>query len=292
VDYTSQQALAAKCLERIARHLGDRKSTKRFQHEFQLISRQVNHWMWCPKSGFYHDVFLDGNWMTVKTSAGFWPLLAGIPDPEQAALLIGHLLNPSEFWRYHPIPTLSADDPNYDSTGKYWLGGVWAPTNTAVIKGISQYGYDNVAHLIAQRHLDRMAEIEQAVRPHTLWECYAPDRPLPGTMKEGRHFSRPDFVGWSALGATTLFYENVLGIRSNAPKRRITWDVRLTERHGFRKYPFLNQWVTLLAERRQLPSSLLQITVRSSVAFELVVHVINRVRKILVLSNQAQQLNV
>jgi glycogen debranching enzyme len=280
VDFTSQQALAARCIARIAHRVGQQKLARRFEQEFQQIARQVNHWMWCPKSGFYHDIFLDGNWLSVKTTAGFWPLLAGIPDHEQAALLAGHVLNPNEFWRYHPVPTLSADDPNYDSTGKYWLGGVWAPVNTAIVKGLCGCGFDHVAHLIARRHLDCLAEVERAIKPRTLWECYAPDLPQPATEKSGRKWSRPDFVGWSALGATTLFYENVLGVRPDAPARRITWDIRLTEQHGFRRYPFLSRCISLLAAKRATADSPARIVARSPLEIELCVRVAGRTRNL------------
>jgi len=169
VDYTCQQALAARCVSNIAAHVGNKKLASRFANEHRQIARQVNHWMWCPKSGFYHDIFLDGNWLSVKTTAGFWPLLAGIADAKQSASLTEHLLNPNEFWCHHPVPTLSADDPNYDSTGKYWLGGVWAPVNTTIVKGLSLCGHDDLAHRIARRHLECMAEVERRVKPRTLW---------------------------------------------------------------------------------------------------------------------------
>jgi glycogen debranching enzyme len=289
VDFTSQQALAARCIARIADHVGNKKLAKRFEGEHRLIARLVNHWMWCPKSAFYHDIFLDGNWLSVKTTASFWTLLAGIPNARQVASLTGHLLDPKEFWRDHPVPTLSADDPNYDPTGKYWLGGVWAPVNTAIVKGLTQYGINHLAHRIARRHLDCMAEVERTTRPHTLWECYAPDLPRPGTMKNGKSRCRPHFVGWTALGATTLFYENILGIRPNAPERRITWDMRLTERHGFARYPFLGHWISLIAEKRKTHSSRPRIAVQSPVGFDLVVLVDDRTMRIRVKDGRTQR---
>lgn len=270
VDFTSQQALAADCIARIARQVGETRTARRFESEYRAIARAVNHWMWCPKSAFYHDIFLDGNWLTVKTTAGFWPLLAGIPDAEASALLTGHLLNPNEFWRRHPVPTLSADDPNYDPTGRYWLGGVWAPVNTAIVKGLVRCGHDPVAHLIARKHLDALATVAAKVRPRTLWEHYAPDRDEPGTDKGGRNFGRKDFCGWTALGATTLFYENIIGLRPDAPARTLTWDIRLTGRHGFNRYPFLGASVRLIAAGRADADAPARVSVESPVAFDLI----------------------
>lgn len=286
VDYTCQQALAARCLARIAARAGDLRLAARFEGEHRAIARLVNRWMWCPKSAFYHDIYLDGNWLTVKTVAGFWPLLSGVATPERAALLAGHLLNPNEFWRDHPVPTLSADDPNYDPGGKYWLGGVWAPVNCTIIMGLARHGFGQVAHLIARRHLDRMAEIEKTIHPRTLWECYAPDRREPGTDKNGRDYSKKDFCGWTALGATSLFYENVLGIQPNVPERKIAWDLRLTERHGFRKYPFAGKWISLLAERRASPDAPARVTVTSPVAFTLTLRAGDRVAVLEVLPDR------
>jgi hypothetical protein len=35
-----------------------------------------------------------------------------------------------------------------------------------------------------------------------------------------------------------VLFEYVFGLRPDAPARRLVWDVRLTEAHGIKRYPF------------------------------------------------------
>jgi hypothetical protein len=56
----------------------------------------------------------------------------------------------------------------------------------------------------------------QQYTPHTIWEAYNPELPMPSTGKDNEYLVRPDFCGWSALGPISMFIENVLrhGIRN------------------------------------------------------------------------------
>src|SRR6185295_3293683 len=58
----------------------------------------------------------------------------------------------------------------------------------------------------------------------------APESAAPGTP------SKPDFVGWTGLPPIAVLLEYVLGLRPDAPARRLLWDVRLTDAHGVRRY--------------------------------------------------------
>jgi len=265
IDLSSQQALAALYLQRIATHIGDEQTARRFKHEYADITHLVNQWMWCDRTRFYHDIFLDGNYLSCKTAAGFWPMLGEFASQEQAAALVGHLLNPNEFARPHPVPSLSYDDPNYCESGAYWLGGVWAPTNYMIVRGLHQYGYGDVAHDIAVKHLDGIAGVRQQIEPSTIWEAYAPEQVTPSTDKSKVNYARPDFCGWSAMGATAMFYENVIGIRRDTPARTLTWDIRLDQPHGFERYPFLGTNIELRYANGQ-------VTINSPVEFTLKWH--------------------
>lgn len=54
------------------------------------------------------------------------------------------------FARKHMIPTLSADDANFNPSGGYWNGAVWAPTNYMVLRGLTKCGFDSLAYQIAK----------------------------------------------------------------------------------------------------------------------------------------------
>ncbi len=238
IDLSAQQALAAQCVARIAQHVGDAAVAQRFEREHAELGRLIQRWMWCERDQFFHDIYLDGNFHPSKTVAGFWPLLAGLCSASQAEALLGHLRDPREFWRPHPVPSLAADDPNYCDSGGYWLGGVWAPTNYMIVRGLEQHGFGATAHEIACKHLEALAQVCQTHEPRTLWEAYAPEQITPATRKDKRTWARPDFCGWSALGATAMLYEQVLGLHRDAVTGRLVWDVRLPMAHGCANYPF------------------------------------------------------
>ena len=61
--------------------------------------------------------------------------------------------------------------------------------------------------------------------PHTIWECYNPEKPIPATYElSDNAFVRPDFCGWSALGPISIYIEFVLGFHSiNAFEKTVKW---------------------------------------------------------------------
>jgi hypothetical protein len=79
----------------------------------------------------------------------------------------------------------------------------------------------------------------QTYEPHTIWECYQPEAPLPATGKDDTGRVRPDFCGWSALGPISLLIENVLGFHAiDADRRRVQWRRSQSGRHGVRRLRF------------------------------------------------------
>ena len=97
------------------------------------------------------------------------------------------MLNPEEFYTKVPFATLSKDDPNYDSTGGYWLGGVWAPTNYVAIRGIAELGKIGIAREAAIRYLDAVCAVANDPVYGSIWEAYAPEAYRPSTREEGEH---------------------------------------------------------------------------------------------------------
>jgi glycogen debranching enzyme len=143
---------------------------------------------------------------------------------------VAHLDDPRAFKRPHRVPSLAADQAGYDARGGYWRGSVWAPTNYMVLRGLTAVGRDALAHEIARNHLDNVVAVFE--RTGTLYENYAPESAAPGAP------AKPDFVGWTGLPPIAVLLEYVFGLRPDAPARRLLWDVRLTDAHGVRRYPF------------------------------------------------------
>jgi glycogen debranching enzyme len=198
--------------------------------EAARLGRFVNDRLWSDAARFYCDRFDDGALNGVKSVGAYWALLAGVVPPARLGPFLAHLDDPRAFKRPHRVPSLSADNPGYDPRGGYWRGSVWPPTNYMVLRGLTGVGRDALAHEIARNHLDDVVAVFE--KTGTLHENYAPEAAAPGTP------SRPDFVGWTGLPPIAVFLEYVLGLRPDAPSRRLLWDVRLTEAHGVRRYPF------------------------------------------------------
>ena len=217
------------------------------------IGELVNRWCWSEEDGFYYDVRADGSQFTKKTSGGFWPLLAGIASPGQAERLVQHLRNQNEFWRAIVFPTLAADEEEYAEYGGYWLGGVWAPTNVMVIKGLEKYGFEDLAAEATERYLAGMYAVFKETG--TVFENYSPEHLAPGRP------AKPDFVGWTGCGPIQLLIENVIGLRPEAAGRTLTWRLRRSDRHGVRRLPVGESSVSLICERRSDPREPAQLTV-------------------------------
>ncbi len=265
IDLSAQMALSFACLARIRDHLGDRDQAEAWRRRAERLGALINSELWCDKTAFYHDRQIPTNFVAHKTVAGFWPILAGICPPERLQALVGHLEDKTAFNRPTPVPSLSADDINYDPDGRYWNGGVWAPTNYMVMRGLMLHGKGDVAHVIARKYIEALAATYRAVDPPTLWECYSPETNRPGIRAHSMQSVRPDFVGWSAIGPTAMLIENILGIDLDMSLRTLTWDIRLTEEHGISNLPLGSKGrIELACAHRDTEQDPAKVMVRST----------------------------
>jgi glycogen debranching enzyme len=239
VDMTAQQAQSAYYIARIAEAAGDKSTAAYFDGENKLLGAQINAKMWDQQAGFYYDLKKDGSFTGIKTALGFWPLLAHIATQEQAAALVAHLQNPREFWRPNLVPALAADEPGYTPEGQYWNGAVWAPTNVMVVKGLQDYGYEDLAAQVTEVYLSNMAKVFDSTG--TIWENYAPEHPQGHGVR--------DMVGWSGDGPIALLIENVLGVRPVAAEHRVSWRPRLPGINGLRDLVVGKVRLSLIAGR-------------------------------------------
>lgn len=236
IDLSSQMALSFRMLARMHRVVGNDKAATQWDKRAQEISALINEELWCQRTQFYHDRMIPTNFVPSKTAASFWPILAGICPPDRLDALIDHLNDPREFNRPIPVPSLSADDPNYSQEGVYWLGGVWAPTNYMITRGLMCADRGDTAHWIARRYIDGLVRTYKTFEPHTLWECQCPETDRPGLHAYWLTCCKPNFVGWSGVGPIAMLYENLLGLDADIPARRVTWTVRLTDEHGVNNF--------------------------------------------------------
>lgn len=282
IDLACQQALSAMCLEKMARYMGRKTVADRFAEEHAALVRLINERHWCEKTGFYFDLFSRGdapklrhNFLNHKTLAAFWPMVSGVASEPQVRRLAEHLVNPHEFWTPHPLPTLSKDDPNYDPSGGYWLGGVWAPTNYMVVRGLERYGRHDIAREIAVRHISAMCAVMKNKKFRNIWECYSPEYMRPATMEEGG-MVRSNFVGWSGLGPIAMLIEQVLGFKFNALKKQVHWVIGTSGRHGIKNLQFNGKKLALICENASLKARKRRVTVETGGNINLTVRLMGR----------------
>lgn len=226
IDLACQQALSAKCIADMYGVLGDTEKERFYKSEHQRICDLINRYHWSEKAQFYFDFFIRSassskvKFLNSKTMASAWTLLCGATKGMRAEKMIEHLFNPEEFYTKVPFASLSKADPNYDSTGGYWLGGVWAPTNCVAIRGIAESGKPELAREAAVRYLDAICAVENDPAYGSIWECYAPEEYRPATAEAGE-MVRADFVGWSGLAPITMLIENIIGLTFNAKENTV-----------------------------------------------------------------------
>jgi len=240
IDISCEMVLFARNLATMARVLGKPKEADRFREKAEQTARRINRLMWNERKRFYFDLTQAGEQAPVKTIAAFWALLAQVASPDQARSLAAELNNPNTFARLHRVPTLSADEKAFNPQGGYWCGAVWAPTTTMVIRGLENYGQEDLAREIALNHLDIMGRVFR--QTGTVWENYAPDTAAPGKP------AKKDFVGWSGIGPILYLLEYAIGLKPDAPRNELTWVLSAQGRLGCERFRFNGHVVSLQAE--------------------------------------------
>lgn len=246
IDMSTQMVMFYNYLSFISKELGDSEKSVLYHNKAQDIAKRINRFMWDEKSGLYYDVNPKGEKTSWITVASFWPMLANITTPYQSERLVKNIQDTALFWRLLPLPSLAANQPYYDPTGKYWRGGVWAPTNYMVVKGLVQQGYRDVAVAIAEKHLAAMSNVYKQTR--TIWELYAPEYYMPATQAGGVEMCMPDFVGWSGLVPISMLIEDILGFEASAVENTLAWRLHRQDRHGIENFRFGNIITSLVCE--------------------------------------------
>lgn len=282
VDFSAQQALAAKCIAELANRVGSEGIRQRFETNYKRIAKNIQRLCWDERKEFYFDRTRHDTLCRTKHVGAFWTFLSGVATEDQSSHMIRHLRNPAEFWRQHLVPTLSADDPNYEPKGHYWRGSVWAPTNYMVVKGLESVGYYDLAAEIAENHIGMIDHIYREFKPdeekiafeerygdtyHTIWECYSSEFPEPATRWDNTFYSRQDFVGWSGLGPIAMLIENVMGIELDGMNNTVRWRIRRLDRHGVERIQLGGQWVSLICEERSSSLDPIKLDIKSEYGF-------------------------
>lgn len=137
---------------RMADVLGKPDETVLWRRERDALAQKIVDLMYFPE----HFMFFDVATGTRKIFSGckgpnmFLPLWAEVPLPENEirGVIEKHMLNPDEFYRPRPFPSLSFDDPKFDPLG-YWRGRIWPHIGALMLEILWKYGYEKEAEQAA-----------------------------------------------------------------------------------------------------------------------------------------------
>jgi hypothetical protein len=186
LDLTCEVANEMYYLGLMAKELGDTAGVREWNRKHARVAALINRTMWDPNAGFYYNVsrednsfVFEGASLKRKELIGFLPLWARVASKDQARRLVSHLTNTESFWRRYGVPTLAADDPHYtpfvDGCCR-WNGAVWLLWDYMVMRGLSQYGYHDLARKVGEKMM--LAVTTQLSLNHRFWESYSPDFPV------------------------------------------------------------------------------------------------------------------
>ncbi len=222
LDATCFTALEAENLANIALTLDQMEMARSLSVHYLTLKEKVNDWFW-ESLGYYYGDIDDLQLVTGPIHVGmFWPLLAGLAEPEKAALLVNHLRTPRGFAREHRLPARAASEKLYDPQGG--LSAVKSPHVFFVCRGLSRYDQLELSRNLAIQHLTAVSKIRQETGK--FWNGYAPD-----IMTQGKE-AKEESAATAASFLMPLLFETVIGLEVNAPLETVVWRV---EEMSFRK---------------------------------------------------------
>jgi glycogen debranching enzyme len=137
----------------LAAHLGDDAGAKAWADRAEVLKARFDAAFWMPELGYY-AMALDGDKRSVDALASNQGhcLWTGIVPDERVDSVVEHLLSPTMFtgWGIRTLAdTMAAFNPV-----SYHNGSVWPHDNAIIVQGLSRYGEQEAASIIATALID------------------------------------------------------------------------------------------------------------------------------------------
>ncbi len=188
VDLNSYLALEATLLKKFSKLIGAAFNAP--DH-----SAKVADYFFDKENGFFFDRQINGGvFITEPGCEAYAPLWANVATAEQVAQMLPQLQDTSKFSTYIPFPTIAADNPKYDSGG-YWRGPIWLDQTYFAIKGLRNYGYNDLADKYTLQVFNRLEGLTEKAPIHENYGTHT------GKRLKAPHFS------WSAAHLLMLYDE-------------------------------------------------------------------------------------
>lgn len=252
VDFNACMAIHALYMAALGDILNDKDINFQYKRMYFSLKTRINKLMWCSDTGFYYDLNKKEEKLPQKTIAGFWPLLAEIPNEDKADALTAHLTNPETFGTDHPFPSLSADHPKFSVHGNGYCGSVLPEFNFMILKGLEKYHKWDLARESAIRHLYYVLETVFPGGSHTsgdLWQGYLPNKEGKASGSASQEFPKKRYVQSAALSTIAVMIENVIGLTISLPRKTVDWIIPNIEIMGIENLSLKRNLITILSNK-------------------------------------------
>lgn len=279
VDFNVMMAMYALYMSQIGDILNDKELCFRFKRSYFFYKTRINNLMWDPQKNFYFDLDVNENRTNLKHVAGFWTMLAEIPNDERAAYLIELLKDPEQFGTDNPFPCLPKSSEYFSDIGQR---GAVLPINTyLVIKGLQKYKEFIFARECAMRNLyfilDTLNPEEGKVGE--IYEAYLPNKegaPLSENPEDSESFPRKKILTSACLVSIALMIENIIGFDISLPRKTVDWIVPELEVMGISGLSLKKNMITILSS---LNSRGWEIRLESEKLYYFTIEILNENKK-------------
>ncbi|MDR2535267.1 MAG: hypothetical protein LBD29_04440 [Treponema sp.] len=261
MDFNTMMAINVLYMSALADILNDKESSFQYKRQYFSLKTRINTLMWDPDDGFYYDIDQNEKRIPVKMLAGYWALLAEIPNDDKAEQLIAKLQAPQFFGAPHPFPSVAVNEPSFDESGRGYRGAVFPHLTFMVIKGLERYQRWDLARECAIRHLyfvlDSMSPEGAIHAAHhntvhskgQLWEAYLPLKEGPAQWPEQPDFPRVQYLTYDALSTICLTIENIVGLFISLPRKTVDWIIPNLEIMGVENLSLKKNMITILSNK-------------------------------------------
>ncbi len=252
VDFNTMMAVNALYMSALADILNDKEASFQYKRQYFGLKTRINSLMWDGDDGFYYDLDKNEQRIKVKTIAGYWPLLAELPNDDKAEKLIEKLTDPTFFGSPHPFPTVALNEPSFEERGNGYQGSVFPYLTFMVIKGLQKYQRWDLARECSIRHLYFVLDSMNPDGNHhkgNLWEAYLPKKEGPAMWEGKSFFPRPNYLAFAALSTICLTIENVIGLEISLPRKTVDWYIPNLEIMGIENLSLKRNMITILSNK-------------------------------------------
>ena len=188
IDLNGYLALEYKLLKKFATLIGQPFEEKDY-------TADVANYFFDEEKGFFFDRRLsDGSFVREEGCEAYIPFWTGIATPKQMERALTQFTDTAKFATYIPFPTVAADNPKFMPKG-YWRGPIWLDQTYFGIKGLRNYGHNQLADKYTRQVFDRLQGLKEGAPIHENYGTHT------GECLKAPHFS------WSSAHLLLMYEE-------------------------------------------------------------------------------------